>query len=32
LVFLISCGIVTGIQWSWNILSNILPKIEIKVR
>jgi len=32
LVFLISCGIVTGIQWSWSILSNILPKIEIKVR
>ncbi len=32
LVFLISCGIVTGIQWSWSILSNVLPKIEIKVR
>jgi len=32
LVFLISCGIVTGIQWSWSVLSNVLPKIEIKVR
>jgi len=32
LVFLISCGIVTGIQWSWSALSNVLPKIEIKVR
>lgn len=32
LVILLSCGIVTGIQWSWNVLSNVLPKIEIKVR
>jgi len=32
LVLLLSCGIVTGIQWSWNTLSNVLPKIEIKVR
>ena len=32
LVFLLSCGIVTGIQWTWNTLSNVLPKIEIKVR
>jgi len=32
LVILLSCGIVTGIQWSWNIISNVLPKIEVKVR
>jgi len=32
LVFLISCGIVTGIQWGWSTISNVLPKIEIKVR
>ena len=32
LVLLLSCGIVTGIQWTWNTLSNVLPKIEIKVR
>lgn len=31
-VLLISCGIVTGIQWSWNFLSNNLPRIEVKVR
>lgn len=31
-VLLISCGIVTGIQWSWNFVSNALPRIEIKVR
>ena len=32
IVLLISCGIVTGIQWSWNFVSNALPRIEIKVR
>lgn len=32
LVLLLSCGIVTGIQWTWNILSNVLPRIEIKAR
>ena len=30
-VFIISCGIVFGIQISWNFATNILPKIEIKV-
>lgn len=32
LVFVISCGIVTGIQWTWGVLSNVLPRIEVKVR
>ncbi len=32
LVILLSCGIVTGIQWGWNVLSANLPRIEIKVR
>lgn len=32
LVFLISCGIVTGIQGLWYVTTNLLPKIEIKVR
>jgi hypothetical protein len=32
LVLLLSCGIVTGIQWTWNTLSNVLPRIEVKVR
>jgi hypothetical protein len=32
LVILLSCGIVTGIQWSWNIVTNVLPRIEIKMR
>jgi hypothetical protein len=32
LLILLSCGIVTGIQWSWNFAANLVPKIEIKVR
>ena len=32
LVILLSCGIVTGIQWSCNIVTNVLPRIEIKMR
>lgn len=32
LVLLLSCGIVTGIQWSWNLISNVLPRVEVRVR
>jgi len=32
LVLLLSCGIVTGIQWSWNLIVNVLPRIEVRVR
>lgn len=32
LVVLLSCGIVTGLQWTWNIVTNVLPRVEIKVR
>ena len=32
LVFLISCGILTGIQGLWYVTTNLLPKVEIKVR
>lgn len=32
LVLLLSCGIVTGIQWTWSTLSNIIPRIEVKVK
>lgn len=31
-VFLISCGIVTGIQFVWHGASNLLPKIEVRVK
>jgi hypothetical protein len=32
LVLLLSCGIVTGIQMTWNGISNFLPKIEVRVK
>jgi len=32
LILLLSCGIVTGVQWTWGFVSNVLPRIEIKVR
>ena len=31
IVFIISCGLVFGIQNGWNFATNVLPKIEIKV-
>ena len=30
-IFIISCGIVFGGQMSWNFISNVLPRIEVKV-
>ena len=32
LVFALSCGVVTGLQATWNFVSNNLPRIEIKAR
>jgi hypothetical protein len=32
LVLLLSCGIVSGVHLTWNALSNVLPRVEIKVR
>jgi hypothetical protein len=32
LVFAVSCGLVTGLQVTWNFASNNLPRIEIKAR
>jgi len=32
LIILLSCGIVTGIQYTWNFAANILPRIEIKMK
>jgi hypothetical protein len=31
-VFLIACGIVTGVQVGWNFAAKTLPRIEIKVK
>lgn len=30
LIILLACGLVTGVQASWNFVSNHLPRIEIK--
>lgn len=32
LILLISCGVVTGIQAGWNFVSNILPRLEIRMK
>ena len=32
LIVLLACGLVTGVQAAWNFSSNLLPKIEIKVK
>lgn len=32
LILLLACGIVTGVQAAWNFGSNLLPRIEIKVK
>jgi hypothetical protein len=32
LVFAIACGLVTGVQASWNFVSNMIPRLEIRVK
>jgi len=32
LVFALSCGLVVGLQSGWSFASNLLPKIEIRVK
>lgn len=32
LILLLSCGLVTAFQAGWNFTSNILPRLEIKVK
>ena len=32
LVILLACGLVTGVQFSWNIATNVLPRIEIRMK
>lgn len=31
-VLLLSCGIVTGIQAGWNFATNVIPRLEIKLK
>lgn len=32
LVFLVACGLVAGVQGAWNLATNVLPRIEVKVK
>lgn len=32
LTLLLACGIVTGVQYSWKAVSNLIPHVEIKVK
>ena len=32
LIIALSCGIVTGVQATWNYLSDLLPRIEIRAK
>lgn len=32
LVIALACGIVTGVQFAWNFATNILPRIEVRVK
>jgi formylglycine-generating enzyme required for sulfatase activity len=31
-LIVVCCGIITGVQWTWNTASSLLPRIEIKVK
>ena len=32
IILLLSCGLVTGVQFTWNIVNDFLPRLEIKVK
>ena len=31
-ILLLSCGLVTGVQFTWNIVNNFLPRLEINIK
>ena len=31
-ILLLSCGLVTGVQFTWNIVNDFLPRLEINVK
>ena len=31
-ILLLSCGLVTGVQFTWNVVNEFLPKLEIRVK
>ena len=32
IILLLSCGLVTGVQFTWNSVNEFLPRLEIKVK
>ena len=31
-ILLLSCGLVTGVQFTWNVVNDFLPRLEINVK
>jgi len=31
-ILALSCGLVTGVQFTWNVVNEFLPKLEIRVK
>ena len=32
IILLLSCGLVTGVQFTWNVVNEFLPRLEINVK
>ena len=32
IILLLSCGVVTGVQFTWNVVNDFLPRLEINVK
>lgn len=32
IILLLSCGLVTGVQFTWNVVNDFLPRLEINVK
>jgi len=32
IILLLSCGLVTGVQFTWNIVNDFLPRLEINIK
>ena len=31
-ILLLSCGLVTGVQFTWNVVNDFLPRLEINIK
>ena len=32
IILLLSCGLVTGVQFTWNVVNDFLPRLEINIK